>query len=193
MFGDPSTGTTSRGAQFESALFQTLLNFHGCTHIRTAAYHPAANGMVERFHRQLYTVLRTKIDPGNWSDNLPLAILGIRAALKSDLGCSAAELVFGTTFRLLGEMVTPTSRGDNFVHHLPEDVVSVHRVMAAVAEESPDLPRGQYSADPLPPDPPPSLPHAPLPSKPSPTPLSSTSSDPNSSNSTGIRTTRSVR
>nr|VZI52058.1 unnamed protein product [Spirometra erinaceieuropaei] len=123
MFGAPSTVTTDRGAQFESALFQTLLNFLGCTRIRTTAYHPAANGMVERFHRQLKTALRAVEDPGNWSDNLPLELLGIRADMKSDLGCSAAELVFGTTLRLPGEMVTPTSRGadktpDNFVHRL---------------------------------------------------------------------------
>ncbi|BHF78575.1 hypothetical protein SprV_0602168800 [Sparganum proliferum] len=123
MFGAPSTVTTDRGAQFESALFQTLLNFLGCTRIRTTAYHPAANGMVERFHRQLKTALRAVEDPGNWSDNLPLALLGIRAALKSDLGCSAAELVFGTTLRLPGEMITATSRGadetpDNLVHRL---------------------------------------------------------------------------
>nr|VZH96085.1 unnamed protein product [Spirometra erinaceieuropaei] len=89
--------TTDRGAQFESTLFQTLLNFLGCTRIRTTAYHPAANGMVERFHRQLKTALRAAEDPENWSDNVPVALLGIRAALKSDLDCSAAELVFGTT------------------------------------------------------------------------------------------------
>nr|VZI35905.1 unnamed protein product [Spirometra erinaceieuropaei] len=228
MFGAPSTVTTDRGAQFESALFQTLLNFLGCTRIRTTAYHPAANGMVERFHRQLKTALRAVEDPGNWSDNLPLALLGIRAALKSDLGCSAAELVFGTTLRLPGEMITPTSRGadetpDNLVHRLrqfmrslspvpprtpmtesyvekdldkcthvfvrcdrvhqplespyegpfrvlarnaktfrilrsdKEDVVSVDRVKAAVAEEPPDLSQGQTCADPLTPVPPSSL------------------------------------
>nr|VZH92197.1 unnamed protein product [Spirometra erinaceieuropaei] len=228
MFGAPSTVTTDRVAQFESALFQTLLSFLGSTRIRTTAYHPAANGMVERFHRQLKTALRAVEDPGNWSDNLPLALLGIRAALKSDLGCSAAELVFGTTLRLPGEMITPTSRGadetpDNLVHRLrqfmrslspvpprtpmtesyvekdldkcthvfvrcdrvrqplespyegpfrvlarntktfrilrsdKEDVVSVDRVKAAVAEEPPDLSQGQKCADPLTPVPPSSL------------------------------------
>nr|VZI39181.1 unnamed protein product [Spirometra erinaceieuropaei] len=119
----PSTVTTDRGPQFESALFKTLLNFLGCTRIRTTAYHPSANGMVERFHRQQKTALRAAEDRGNWSDNLPLALLGIRAALKSDLDCSADGLVFGPTLRLPGEMVTPTSRGanetpDNFAHRL---------------------------------------------------------------------------
>ncbi|BHF70804.1 hypothetical protein SprV_0301385700 [Sparganum proliferum] len=94
MFGAPSTVTTDRGAQFESALFQTLLNFLGCTCLRTTAYSPAANCMVERFHRQLKTFLRALEDPGNWSDNLSLSRFNIGAALKSDLGCSVAELVF---------------------------------------------------------------------------------------------------
>nr|VZI27955.1 unnamed protein product [Spirometra erinaceieuropaei] len=111
MFGVPSTVTSDHGAQFESVLFQTLLNFLGCTGIRTTAYHIADNGMVERFHRLLKTALHAIEDPGNWSDNLPLALLGIRAALKSDLGRSAAGLLFGTTPRLPGELVTPTSRG----------------------------------------------------------------------------------
>nr|VZI14759.1 unnamed protein product [Spirometra erinaceieuropaei] len=214
MFGAPSTVTTDRVAQFESALFQTLLNFLGCTRIRTTAYHPAANGMVERFHRQLKTALRAVEDPGNWSDNLPLVSRDIRAA----------ELVFGTTLPLPGEMITPTSRGadetpDNLLHRLrqfmrslspvpprasmtesyvekdldkcthvlvrydrvrqplespyegpfrvlarntetfrilrsdKEDVVSVDRVKAAVAEEPPDPYKRPKCADPLTPVP----------------------------------------
>nr|VZI40174.1 unnamed protein product [Spirometra erinaceieuropaei] len=133
VFGAPSTVTTDRGAQFESALFQTLLNFLGCTRIRTTAYHPAANGMVERFHRRLKTDLRAKEGPGNWSDNLPFALLGIRAALKSDLGCRTAELVFGTTLRLPGEIVTPTYCGadetpENLVHRLRQFMRSLSAV-----------------------------------------------------------------
>ncbi|BHF82574.1 hypothetical protein SprV_0802571200 [Sparganum proliferum] len=72
-------------------------------------------------------------DPGNWSDNLPLALLGICAALKSNLDCSAAELVFGTTFRLRGEVVTTTSCAvdetpDNFVHRLRQFMRSLSPV-----------------------------------------------------------------
>nr|VZI36155.1 unnamed protein product [Spirometra erinaceieuropaei] len=132
-FGASSTVTTDRGAQFELPFFQTLLNFLGCTHIRTTAYQSAANGRVERFHRQLNTALRAVDDPGNWSGNLPLALLGIRAALKSDLGYSAAELGFGTILRLLGEMITQTSRGtdetpDNLVHRLRQFMRSLSPV-----------------------------------------------------------------
>nr|VZI49627.1 unnamed protein product [Spirometra erinaceieuropaei] len=94
-----------------------------CTRIRTTAYHPAANGMVERFHRQLKASLRAAADPENWTDHLPLVLLGIRSALKPDLDCSAAELVFGSTIRLPGEMISPTPQGavedpTNLLHRL---------------------------------------------------------------------------
>ena len=58
------------------------------------------------------SALKAKIgsDP-NWVDALPLVLLGMRAAVKSDLNCSVAEMVFGETLRLPGEFFVP-SDGD---------------------------------------------------------------------------------
>ena len=39
----------------------------------------------------------------HWIESFPLVLLGIRTALKNDLQCSTAELVYGTTLRLPGE------------------------------------------------------------------------------------------
>lgn len=47
-FGAPTTITTDQGAQFESQLFNALTDLIGCTRIRTTAYHPASNGIIER-------------------------------------------------------------------------------------------------------------------------------------------------
>ena len=33
-----------------------------------------------------------------------MVLLGIRTALKTDLGCSVAQLVYGTTLRIPGEL-----------------------------------------------------------------------------------------
>ncbi|BHF59660.1 hypothetical protein SprV_0100262100 [Sparganum proliferum] len=84
--------------------------YYGCTCIRSAAYHPAANGMVEPFHCQLKVSLRAADDPENWNNDLPLVLLCIHSSLKSDLDCSAAELVFDTTVRPPGEMISTTPR-----------------------------------------------------------------------------------
>ncbi|BHF71078.1 hypothetical protein SprV_0401413200 [Sparganum proliferum] len=101
--GIPSTITTDRGQQFESRLFNNLTDLLGCSRIRTTAYHPSSNGLVERFHRQLKASLRAHDNPSHCSEHLPLVMLGIRTALKPDLECPAAELVYGTSLRILGD------------------------------------------------------------------------------------------
>ncbi|PIK49797.1 pol polyprotein [Apostichopus japonicus] len=80
-FGVPSVITTDRGSQFESSLFRHLNQLLGTHRIRTTAYHPAANGLVERFHRQLKSAL-SAADSTHWTEVLPLALLGIRTSLK---------------------------------------------------------------------------------------------------------------
>ena len=84
----------------------------GSKRIRTTAYHPIANGLVERFHRQLKTALRAQPDVANWVDHLPMVLLGIRTTLKEDLPCTAAELVYGATLRLRGEFFDNSSSND---------------------------------------------------------------------------------
>ena len=108
-FGVPSTVTTDRGSQFESALWRELMQLLGSTRCRTTAYHPSANGLVERFHRQLKASLKAQPDPTKWTEALPLILLGIRTALKTDLQCNTAKLVYGTTLRLPGEFFNPES------------------------------------------------------------------------------------
>ena len=63
--------------------------------------------MVERPHRQLKAALKSTENPYDWYNNLPMVLLGMRAAVKEDLGCSSAELCFGTVLRVPGEFFRP--------------------------------------------------------------------------------------
>ncbi|XP_075741287.1 uncharacterized protein LOC142790172 [Rhipicephalus microplus] len=110
-FGVPVTVTTDRGTQFESALFASVTQLLGTHRIRTTAYHPISNGIVKRFHRQLKTSL-TATASHSWVEALPFVLLGVRTALKADIGCCSAELVYRTTLRLQGEFFT-TSKDEN--------------------------------------------------------------------------------
>ena len=135
-FGVPAIITMDHGQQFESSLFSSMLNFLGCSRIRTTAYHPAANGMVEHFH-QLKASIMARGQSQHWVECLPLVLLGIRSTIKEDLRCCPAKLVFGTTLRLPGEFVASTSPditedAANFVHRL-------ENFMRAIAPQPPRL------------------------------------------------------
>ena len=72
---------------------------------RTTAYHPQANGLVERFHRSMKAALRASLTDSNWLDKLPWVMLGLRTAPKEDLRSSSAELVFGQPLRVPGDFL----------------------------------------------------------------------------------------
>ena len=92
-FGCPQTITTDQGRQFESNLFQSLAKLCGIHLCRTTPHHPAANGLVERLHRTMKAAIMCHADE-QWTEALPLVLLGIRTAYKEDLQSSTAELVY---------------------------------------------------------------------------------------------------
>lgn len=104
-FGVPERVTSDRGSQFRSQLFTDLAKCLGMDLGHTTAYHPAANGQVERMHRQLKAAIMAH-DDIHWVDALPIVLLGIRTAYKEDIKATTAELVYGEPLRLPGELIT---------------------------------------------------------------------------------------
>ncbi|XP_053947695.1 uncharacterized protein LOC128856420 [Anastrepha ludens] len=101
-FGIPARITTDQGRQFESQLFNELSRMLGISHLRTTAYHPQANGIIERWHRSLKTAI-TCDERDDWINRLPIILLGLRTAFKPDIGATAAQLVYGANLRLPGQ------------------------------------------------------------------------------------------
>ena len=67
------------------------------------AYHPQANGLVERQHRTLKGALIAK--GGDWLQSLPWVLLGLRAGPRSDDDSSPAERVYGWPLTLPGSLL----------------------------------------------------------------------------------------
>ena len=102
-FGIPHTVTTDRGAQFTSGTWKTAMAQLGASVSATTAYHPQANGMVERFHHTLKDALRCSSRTNkSWTRALPWVMLGLRNAPKLDTTTSVAEVLFGVPLRVPG-------------------------------------------------------------------------------------------
>ncbi|XP_061887393.1 uncharacterized protein LOC133638619 [Entelurus aequoreus] len=108
-YGAPSDLSSDRGPQFTSELWNTVACQLGVSLHRTTAYHPQANGMCERFHRDMKAALKASLTDDGWVDKLPWVMLGIRTAPKEDLLSSSAELVYGQTLRVPGEFIPRTT------------------------------------------------------------------------------------
>ncbi len=104
-FGVPEVLTSDRRVQFTSELWRVLCHRLGLHHIKTTAYHPQANGMVERFHRRLKETLRARACGTDWDQHLPWVLLGLRSSPREDSGLSSAEVLFGAPLTLPGDFL----------------------------------------------------------------------------------------
>ncbi|XP_066981052.1 uncharacterized protein [Macrobrachium rosenbergii] len=100
-FGVPDHITTDRGPAFLFELWPTLAHLLGTSHHTTTTYNPAANGLVERFHRSLKASLMARCTAEGWK-----YLLGLRTAPRANGDLSAAEKIYGEPLLVLGELIT---------------------------------------------------------------------------------------
>lgn len=140
-FGLPKIIQTDRGTNFTSKMFEQILKGLGINHQLSSAYHPESQGVIERFHQTLKTMLRSYcVETGNdWDEGLPFLLFAVRETVQESLGFSPAELVFGHVVRgplkllsdrLLEEHPTPMTVPD-YVHSLRQ---KLHRACEVAAQ-----------------------------------------------------------
>ena len=96
-FGAPLQLLTDRGAEFESELFAELMRWMGIDKLRSTAYKPSTNGVVERFHRTLNSLLAKVINESHrdWDQRLPQVLAAYRASPHASTGYSPNRLFLG--------------------------------------------------------------------------------------------------
>ena len=104
-YGIPQIIITDQGRQFESELFNHLTMNLGIKHLRTSAYHPQTNGLVERAHRTLKASLRILATSSSWTRSLPFVLLGWHNTPNRSSGTSPSQLLFGSNTFMPNELV----------------------------------------------------------------------------------------
>ncbi|KFM70268.1 Transposable element Tc1 transposase, partial [Stegodyphus mimosarum] len=108
LFGCPSTITTDQDRQFESSLFSELTQIMRTTRIRTTTFPPQASGLVERLRRVLKNSLKVHTTP-RWTESLPTVLLGIQAAVQTDIQASSADFVYRSSLRLPADLFSQSA------------------------------------------------------------------------------------
>ena len=102
-FGVPLLISSDRGTQFTSSLWSLMSSSLGIRLQPTTAYHPQANGLVERLHRRLKEALKARLQGPDWHEQLPWILLSLRITVKEDLECTPADLVYGSALAIPGD------------------------------------------------------------------------------------------
>jgi len=78
------------------------MSLDGIDKVRTTPYKPSTNGMVERFHRTLNSILAKSVSANqrDWCERAPLAAAAYRASIHESTGYSPYLVMFGRENRM---------------------------------------------------------------------------------------------
>ena len=107
-FGVPDQVVSDNGAQFTSAEFQQFMKSNGVRHIKSAPYHPATNGLAERFVQSVKRALKAaNTNESTLSKELSTFLIAYRNAPHSTTGASPATLLLGRPLRTRLNLLNP--------------------------------------------------------------------------------------
>ena len=116
--GVPREVLSDQGKQFTSDLMKEVSRILSISQLTTTPYHPACNGLVERFNGTLKSMLRKLCDeqPKQWNRYIPALLFAYRDTEQDTTGFSPFQLLYGRKVRgplsILRELWTKEIRDD---------------------------------------------------------------------------------
>jgi hypothetical protein len=114
QFGTPHKIITDQGTNFESQLIQALCKALQIVKARTSAYHPQANGQVERMNRTIKQILAcyTNTHHNDWDMHLSTVTFAYNTARNEATQHTPFEIVFGRQDTSLFNIINPVNNND---------------------------------------------------------------------------------
>jgi hypothetical protein len=99
--GIPEELVSDQGSNFIGNVMTQLYENLGIHKIKTSVYHPEGNGLVERFHSTLKSMLKKFVGEcvKTWDKYLPYLLFAYREVPTESTGYSPFELLYGRTIR----------------------------------------------------------------------------------------------
>ncbi|GKA99967.1 reverse transcriptase domain-containing protein [Tanacetum coccineum] len=101
-FGTPRAIISDRGTYFFNDQFSKVMLKYRVTHRLSTVYHPQMSRQVEVLNHGLKRILERTVgeNRASWSDKLEDALWAFRTAIKTPIGCTPYELVYGKACHL---------------------------------------------------------------------------------------------
>ena len=112
-YGIPEQIVSDNGSQFTSEPFAIFMKMNGIRHTLTAPYHPATNGLAERFVQSLKHGLKASLSSGlSLSRRLCNFLMMYRSAVHSTTGVMPSSLFLNRELRSRFDLLRPDHDAD---------------------------------------------------------------------------------
>ena len=100
-FGSPEIIQHDQGSNFTCKLFSEVMSKLGVSQYCSTAYHPESQGVIERFHQTLKSMIRKFCieTQSDWDEGIQYLLFAVRESKNESLGFSPFELMFGREVR----------------------------------------------------------------------------------------------
>ncbi|KAL0193255.1 hypothetical protein M9458_011551 [Cirrhinus mrigala] len=122
-FGPPVQFVSDNGPQFISHEMATFLLANGVQHIKSSPYHPATNGLAERFVQTMKHALKASIGQGTFHQRLHNFLLCYRSTPHATTKVSPAYLLFNRELRTNFELLKPVTLKETVLQQQKKQVL----------------------------------------------------------------------